>query len=156
MQPEPSIEPPVGGGERPRANTPSRRVGRKPVTGLEWQLAGEILAEFNSWAGTGYSVEAHITPIVGRIREHPDLAIDDHRRVIRATFLAPWWGEETPGVEVIYGNRALFERQLERAKPGGGQGGPPRPDRPGRATSSREQREAEDLEAIKRLAGRAA
>lgn len=91
------------------------KVGGKKVTEPEFTLAAEIADAFNAAAGTGYSARAHLTPIVGRIREHPDLDADAHRAIIAAVFAVPWW-DGRPGPQVIYGSSAQFERSLETSR----------------------------------------
>ncbi len=86
-------------------------VNRKPVTETEYALASEIIAAFNEAAGSEFTVDAHLTPIVGRIREKPDLTADDHRQIIAGNFSDPWW-KGAPGPEVIYGNAGQFERSM--------------------------------------------
>ena len=104
--------------ERRNGKSPSRSVARvagKSVTDEEYALATAIVLAFNDHADSAYTVDAHLTPLVGRIREHPDLDADEHRRIIAANFAQPWWSDR-PGPEVIYGNRRQFERSRERAK----------------------------------------
>lgn len=97
------------------SSTRVRTVGRARVTDEEHDLATAIVAAFNEAAGSSYTVDAHLTPVVGRIREHPELLAGDHERIIAANFAAPWWSDR-PGVEVIYGNARAFERAMERGK----------------------------------------
>ena len=88
------------------------RVARRPVTEIEWALAAAVLDAFNRLAGTGYTLAAHYTPIVGRIREHPELGTADHAGIVEEALRRPWW-EGAPGPAVVYGNAAQFERCLE-------------------------------------------
>jgi hypothetical protein len=100
-------------GERPKS-----KVGGKPVTDAEYLLTDSIVAAFNAAAGTAVTTDAHLVPVVGRIREKPDLTADEHRAIIAAVFALPWWaGGASPAV--IYGNAAQFERSIEtwRAAP---------------------------------------
>jgi DnaA N-terminal domain len=94
------------------------KVNRKPVTDDEMALAEQIIAAFNAAAGTQVTTEAHLIPVVGRIREKADLTAEQHRAIIAAVFLDPWW-KGPPGPQVIYGNAAQFERSIEmwRAAP---------------------------------------
>lgn len=96
---------------------PKSKVGGKSVTDAEYLLADAIIAAFNAAAGTSVTVAAHLTPIVGRIREKPDLTADDHRGIIAAVFAVPWW-DGAPGPNVIYGNAAQFERSIETWRAG--------------------------------------
>jgi hypothetical protein len=98
------------------------RVNRKPVTDSEHSTATAIIEAFNQAARTTYTVGAHLTPIVGRIREHAGLSAEAHRAIIAATFRSPWWSGH-PGPEVIYGSAAQFERCMQASNgdaPGGG------------------------------------
>lgn len=112
---EPSKEP-----SEPTQSVRKRvRVARKPVTDAEHDLATAIVAAFNVKAGTQVTVDAHLTPIVGRIREKPNLTAADHRGIIAAVFAADRWWKGPPSPSVIYGNAAQFERSIEvwRAAP---------------------------------------
>jgi hypothetical protein len=91
------------------------KVARKQVTEDEWDLASQVLAAFNEAAGSELTIEAHYTPIVGRIREKPALTIEHHRRIIAANFRKPWW-EDRPTPRVIYGSAAQFEASIEKAR----------------------------------------
>jgi hypothetical protein len=93
-------------------------VNRKRVTSEEYAFAAEIIVAFNEAAGTKLTPEKHLTPVVGRIREMPDLTARDHRGIIAACFAVPWWSG-APGPGVIYGNAEQFERSIEtwRATP---------------------------------------
>ncbi len=117
---KPLIEEPSGetSVEPKHTGRPKSKVGGKLVTDAEYLLADSIVAAFNEAAGTSVTVDAHLTPIVGRIREKPDLTGSDHRGIIAAVFAVPWWtGGASPAV--IYGNAAQFERSIEtwRAAP---------------------------------------
>lgn len=109
--------PPEGG---PR---PTKKVNRKVVTDAEYARAAEIIDGFNTAAGTKYEVDAHLTPLVGRIRERPDLGIDEHRQIIAAAFRDPWW-KGHPSPAVIYGNSAQFDTSVERGRLSGGKAKP--------------------------------
>lgn len=97
-------------GERPR-----KKVNRKPVTDDEYALATAIVTAFNEIADTRYEADAHLTPVVGRIREKPDLSAEQHRAIIAAAFADPHW-KGHPSPAVVYGNAALFESQVEKAR----------------------------------------
>jgi hypothetical protein len=124
----PSLDPPERVHGRGSGNGPGKeggsdkktrpKVNRKPVTDSEHALADEIIVAFNAAAGTAVTVAAHVTPVVGRIREKPELSAEDHRGIIAAVFAEPWW-KGPPGPQVIYGNAAQFERSIEvwRASP---------------------------------------
>jgi DNA-binding MarR family transcriptional regulator len=95
-----------------RQTRAGKKVNRKTVTVAEYELAEQIVPAFNEVAGTSYTVDAHLAPIVGRIREHPDLSADDHRGIIAVAFADPYWSGP-PSPAVIYGNGAIFEKSLE-------------------------------------------
>lgn len=98
----------------PRAANRPAAVDRKPVKDDEYDLAAQVLASFNSQAGTRYGSRDFIAKIVMRIREHPSLPLDAHEAVIAASLAMPWWkGPASPAV--IYGNAALFERSVHVA-----------------------------------------
>lgn len=104
---EPSVEPPLP----PLEELP--KVGGVRVAPSEWRLAESALAAFNAAAGTRYTIAAHHVPIVGRIREHPELGAGDHIAVIAAAFAKPWWTDR-PSPRVVYGNAAVFEAAIEQ------------------------------------------
>lgn len=79
-------------------------------------MAEQIVHEFNMAAGSAFTLQANFTPIIGRIREKPGLTIEQHRRVIDAALLDPWW-KGKPGLNVVYGNAGQFERCLENLRP---------------------------------------
>jgi hypothetical protein len=98
----------TGNGTTPSAPL---KVNRRPVTPAELHLAEEVVAAFNVIAGTRFTLAAHLVPVVGRIREHPELTLAEHRAIIERQFAAPWWSD-TPSPEVIYGKAATFERAM--------------------------------------------
>lgn len=93
-----------------------KKVGRKVVTDSEFDLATAVVASFNTTAGTKLSVDPHLTPIVGRIRERPDLTAEHHAQLIEAVFAGDHWWTDPPGPRIIYGNAAQFEQSLEIAR----------------------------------------
>lgn len=99
--------------EQDRVCASSRFQG---VTDDEFALAAAVVSQFNSSAGTALSVEAHLTPIVARLREHPELTADDHRAVIAAVFAGEQWWTGTPSPRIIYGDAGRFEQAVEQAK----------------------------------------
>jgi DNA-binding transcriptional ArsR family regulator len=91
------------------------KVDRQIVTATEDDFARAILAEWNRETGQALHSKDWLAKIVLRIREHPELTLDEHEHVIIANLAAPWWkGHPTPSV--IYGNGAQFERALLEAK----------------------------------------
>lgn len=87
------------------------KVNRVPVSDEHMKIAEGIVAAFNEHAGTRFTAIAHLVPLVMRIREHPELGLPDHQRIIRHQLAAPWW-KGPPGLNVIYGQGALFERAM--------------------------------------------
>lgn len=96
--------------------SPKKTVNRKVVTENELTLAAAVVSQFNSSAGTALSVDAHLTPIVCRIREKPDYTVDHHRKIIAAVFAGDHWWTGPPTLKVIYGNPAIFEQSIELAR----------------------------------------
>jgi helix-turn-helix protein len=112
------------GGRNPDARTVSKattpnepsswRVDRKPVTRDEREIAQSVLAEWNVLTEQSLSARTWLAKIVMRVREHPELGVNEHAHIIRTALADPWWrGVATPSV--IYGNDAIFERQLMAA-----------------------------------------
>lgn len=98
---------------------PSQRqktVNRKAVSEDELALAAAVVSQFNSSAGTALSVDAHLTPIVGRIRERPQYTEAHHRKIIEAVFAAEHWWTGPPTPKIIYGNAGIFEQSIELAR----------------------------------------
>lgn len=96
-----------------------QKVGGKPVTEAEMEIADAALRAFNVAAGTRYTLGAHLAKLVRRIREHAELDARQHAGIVQAAFADPWW-KDSPGPEVIYGNPAQFERSIERWRRSGG------------------------------------
>lgn len=92
------------------------RVNKRVVTDDEFALTAAVVEQFNSSAGTALSTEAHLTPIVGRIRERPDYTIEHHRKIIEAVFAGDHWWTGPPTPKIIYGNPAIFEQSVELAR----------------------------------------
>jgi DNA-binding MarR family transcriptional regulator len=93
-----------------------RTVNRKVVSESELTLAAAVVFAFNNSAGTELSVGAHLTPIVGRIREKPDYTEEHHRKIIEAVFAGDHWWTGAPTPKIIYGNPAIFEQSIELAR----------------------------------------
>lgn len=73
-------------------------------------MAEAILAEFNSEAGTAFRLVGsrgrptdHLKRIVSRIRDYPEVTLDQHLEVVRYNCRNPWWGGRPTSVGVIYG-----------------------------------------------------
>lgn len=93
-----------------------KEVDRKVVSDDEFTLAAAVVGLFNSSAGTELSVDAHLTPIVCRIRERPDYGEAQHRAIIEAVFAADHWWTGAPTPKIIYGNAGIFEQSIELAR----------------------------------------
>lgn len=81
------------------------------VTDTEWESARQIVAAFNVEAGTHWSAEAFLSPIVVCLRLHPELSTNDHLGILVAVFRAPFW-TDTPSPKVVYSKPEQFERCL--------------------------------------------
>ncbi len=92
-------------------------VDRKTVSDREDEMAQDILSAWNMGTKQSLSAQSWLAKIVMRIREHPELSVDDHVYVI-ALNLRPenvWWkGAATPSV--IYGSDSQFERAMLTAQ----------------------------------------
>lgn len=93
-------------------NRPTK-VDRKAVTDKEFTLAAQILAGFNEQAHTSYASKEWVSKAVMRIREHPEVTLEEHLAIIARSLADPWW-RGNPNPSVIYGNAAQFERSLHR------------------------------------------
>lgn len=109
---EPSVEPSRKQGAKKKYG----EVNRKTITESEFSLAAAVVAVFNKIAGTRLRVEPHLTPIVSRIRERPELTAEHHRLIVEAVFAGDHWWKGPPGPRIIYGNAAQFEQSIELAR----------------------------------------
>lgn len=106
----PENYPPVG---PPAVIVADRRmiVDRTPAVPAHLDAAVEILDYWNQKTGQALTAKTWLAKIVMRLREHPGLGVEDHKRIIDVA-LAPenvWWkGPASPSV--VYGNDAQFER----------------------------------------------
>src|SRR5262245_15967022 len=66
-------------------------VDRKKVSGQEAALATLVLTEWNQQTGQQLKAADWTGKIIRRLREHPDLALQDHVHVIVAALADPWW-----------------------------------------------------------------
>jgi hypothetical protein len=88
-----------------------KSLDRKTIKALEVQQAVAVLAVFCEIADRRFEGQVWLKKIIMRLREHPEMALADHRDVIERNFAAPWWrGAATPSV--IYGSADQFERSL--------------------------------------------
>jgi hypothetical protein len=91
-----------------------QKVGSHIVTPGEMHRAVLAMSEFNRQAGTAQGLGPNLTPIVGRIREHPRWDAAKHVRLVQSAFRLRWWekqGRRRPGPptpKVIYGSTDCF------------------------------------------------
>ncbi len=91
-----------------------RKVGSKVVTAEEMAIAVAALSAFNRAGETSFGLGAHLTPIVGRIRERPTWDAAKFVRLVESAWRLRWWeksgrgGRATPAV--VFGNERCFER----------------------------------------------
>lgn len=88
------------------------------VTDEEDEFARRVLAAWCAATGQRLGATTWLRKIVLRHREHPELTVDDHDRIIRATLADPWWRGD-PSPSVVYANDAIFERAANAARGGG-------------------------------------
>lgn len=110
---------------------PGWKVARVPVSEAEEGLAGAVLALWNERTRQRLASREWLAKVVMRIREHPELDLDDHERIIEAALSDPWWSG-APSISVVYGNATQFERSMEQERAGT----PARPARYGRGLSA--------------------
>lgn len=116
----------VGAGD---PSTPAVTIDGKSLSDSEWARACAIVDEFNRLAGSSYALIGErgdatdsLKRIVMRLRENPEVDLDEHLAILGRVFADPWWEPETrPRPSFVYGPRA-FPRALS--------GGPRKPDRP--------------------------
>jgi hypothetical protein len=124
-----SPEPPVGtisserGGARAGASGRGKllKVGGKLVNPDSWDLTAQVLAAYNDAAGSklrlltsaGQPSEA-AKRIYGRVRDYPDLTLDEHRDIIGRTLASKWWGDAAPTIGVVFGPK-VFEDNITRS-----------------------------------------
>lgn len=91
-------------------NVPRDVAGRQ-VKVEEWEKALAVLDVFNEVSGLKMTSKEWVSKIILRLREHPELEVEDHRGIIVRNFAAPWWNG-LPSPSVIYGNSGIFERSM--------------------------------------------
>lgn len=110
--PEPSVQTQPSTSEGPTGRP--WRVNGKLVTDDEALLAQLVLGAWNRATGQSLRAKGHLAKFVMRIREYPELGLDEHEHIIQVAVAHPWW-RGTPSPNVIYGNDVQFERQLTEA-----------------------------------------
>lgn len=139
VPPEPSIEPKEGSSSSGQAAmdfddgvTPEMRedaakllkrkvkVAGHVVTPAEMAKAAAALCEFNRQASSDYGLGAHLTPVVGRIRERPSYDAAALVRLVQSAWRLKWWERNGRGGRratpaVIFGNVGCFENVVQDA-----------------------------------------
>jgi hypothetical protein len=139
VPPEPSIEPKEGSSSSSQEAltfddgvTPEMRedaakllkrkvkVGGHVVTPAEMAKAAAAVSAFNAAAGSDYGLGAHLTPVVGRIRERPSYDAPALVRLVQSAWRLKWWERNGRGGRratpaVIFGNSACFENVVQDA-----------------------------------------
>lgn len=92
---------------------PPANVNRKKVSQVEGHLSIRVLQAFNEIfeARPAFTATDWCAKIIMRLREHPDVSLEEHRDIIVFAHDHPWWeGPASPSV--IYGNAGLFEQRM--------------------------------------------
>jgi DNA-binding MarR family transcriptional regulator len=104
--------------DSPALATPKVQIDKLKLTDEEWEAAQKIMATFNEAAGTRFQLMGtrgrpteHLKRIVSRMREHPEVTIEEHLEVVKRTCADPWWEDKPASVGVIY-SPAAFPRCL--------------------------------------------
>lgn len=126
--PDPSVNRHNGEKDRARAV----RIAGKPVDPAAWALTGAVVAVFNEEARKSLGVTTSAGEpsetakrVYGRVKAFPDLTVEQHRAIIRATLKSKWWGGGDVSIGVVYGPK-VFEQNVDRAGGARAQGvGPP-------------------------------
>lgn len=81
-------------------------------------MAVALLQRFNELAGKRWQPRTttgdhnpKIVPIIMRIRENPEIDLEEHLAILDRNFKAPWWKGEPSSVGVIY-NPDAFPRAV--------------------------------------------
>ena len=104
-------------------------VDKLKVNNEEWSAAETIIAAFNEAFETKFTLVGsrgsrpteHLKRIVCRLRENPEVTLDEHKEMIKRNAELPpighWWGAGKPTtVGVLYGDRS-FLRCLSPERP---------------------------------------
>jgi len=76
---------------------PVKTVAGRKVTDLEKAMSRAIIATFNAKFDTDYRGKEHYIDVVGRIRERPELTLEDHGRIIENFATTTWWRKSRDG-----------------------------------------------------------
>lgn len=93
-----------------------RTIGDRRVTATEGEMALSILEHWNAAACQSLSAQSFLEKILRRMREHPELSLDDHRRIIERILSGERWWSGTPDPRIIYGSDAQFESCMAQAQ----------------------------------------
>lgn len=118
MTPDPSLEQPSLSASVQRAGARPWKVDRKDVSEHEATVAARVLHGWNQETSQRLASADWLAKIVMRVREHPELTIDDHAAIIASTLNGKAWWSGPPTPSIIYGNGAQFERSMEQARAG--------------------------------------
>jgi len=77
------------------------------------RLAREVLKLFNEKAQSHYTARSWLSKIEARIREHPELGLEQHRAIIDRNFGAAWWNG-SPSPAVLFRDPEQFERAMHQ------------------------------------------
>lgn len=101
------------------SKVPSVTIDKLKLNADEWQAAIAIIRAFNEGAGTKFRLMGsrgdrpteHLKRIVGRLREHPEVTLEQHIDLIKRNCENPWWKGTATSVGVIYSPK-VFPRCL--------------------------------------------
>lgn len=99
-------------------SVPPSSVAGKRIRPDEWHMAVTLLQRFNELAGKKWEPRTttgdhnpKVTQIIMRIRENPEITLEEHLAILDRNFKAPWWDGEPSTVGVIY-NPETFPRAV--------------------------------------------
>lgn len=96
----------------------SSSSGNANVPAREDSIAPEVLRYFGLKSGTISADDKMVELVEARIAENPELALDDHKRIIDVAFADPWWAEANPTPFVVYGKASIFATRRGKANGG--------------------------------------
>lgn len=82
-------------------------VAGKAVTDAEYELAVAVLGAFNTRAERNFTGKEWLKTILMRIRENPEMTLEDFAAVVERAFLRPWWGKDDPTPAVVFSGKAF-------------------------------------------------
>lgn len=114
---QPGISPgPTGEMTRPYIDEPKENHQEPPHTACAparepADLPEQIVEAFNAQLGTRCKPSVFAGTVSARVRENPELTLDDHRAIIAAAAERPWWRGQ-PSPRVIYCSPEQFHTAL--------------------------------------------